>query len=250
MPGAGAGQYRLSFAENRTATFSEISVKNPLAVIFRTCVAGAFAMLLSAHASAGVVFRGAIDPDFGLGITGLTYTGLAIFDVSPDCLDVSQDGTHDPNGDSCGGMSLTSATITLKNGSATEILNFGDPVFTPTQPITSFEIFAGTLASVDTVAIGPRFATAEGLGYTGPLWLELFTTFTNDGDFRVPVPHADLITNICPESNPDCIMGAHTEVADVQITQVPEPTIIALLLAALSACWFGRLARDDGADVT
>jgi len=228
-------------------------VKNLLALVCRTCAAGAVALFVSANASAGVVFRGAIDPLFGLGISGLSYSGDAFFDVSPDCLNAIEDGTHDPNGDTCGGMTLVSETITLTNGSATQTLNFWpDATFTPTQPITSFEIFGGTLAGVDTVPVGPQFVTVAGLGYTGPLWLELFTTFSG-GDSNVPNPQAVLITGQCFGGEfPSCSMDPDTPTtgrsnpATVTITQVvPEPGTVALVIGAMTAGWIVRRRRSS-----
>src|SRR3954447_7658000 len=87
----------------------ESPVKNLLSLALKTCVVGIVPLIFSVNASAGVVFRGAIDPIFGVFIPGASFTGEAFFDVADDCL--SQNGTHDPNGDTCGGMTLLSAII-------------------------------------------------------------------------------------------------------------------------------------------
>lgn len=225
-------------------------MKNPLAYVCRTCAAAALALFLTAtSAGASVVFRGAIDPIFGLGITGLSYSGEAFFNVADDCLNASQDGTHDPNADTCGGIVLLSESITLTNSvtSATQTLTFWpDPTFTPTDPITSYDIFNGTLGGVDTVPVGPQFVTVAGLGYTGPLWLELFTTFT--GDSQTPNPQADLITGTCTfdgdfrfcNMDPDTPTTGHSNPATVTITRVPEPGTLALLIVAVGAGWLVR----------
>jgi len=210
-------------------------VKNPLALVFRTCATAALAFVISANASAGVVFRGTIDPEFGLGFTGLNYSGEAFFDVDADCLAIS--GVHAPT-EACGSISLLSATVTLSQGATTQLLTFFPDPPTP-DPITAYWISGNTLASVDTSPFGPQFAS---LGYTGPLWLEFFTEFVSDQ----PVARADLITGTCPFEG-ECVMAGpegHTEVATVTITQVvPEPTTVALLLAAMTAGWIVRRKR-------
>lgn len=208
-------------------------MKNPLAVISRTCAASALAMLLSAPASAGVVFRGAIDPDFGLGFSGLSYTGEAFFDVDQPCLD--SDGGHAPT-EACGSISLISATVTLSQGASTQTLAFY-PDAVPSDPITGYQVSGGTLASVDTVPFGPQIAS---LGYSGPLWLEFFTEFVGDQ----PVARADMITGTCSFEGEFsfCTMDptAKTDVATVTITAVPEPATVALLLTALAGSWVAR----------
>jgi hypothetical protein len=220
-------------------------VKNALSLVFRTCAAGAFALLVSANASASVVFRGAIDPIFGLGITGLSYSGEAFFNVADDCLDVSQDGTHDPNADTCGGLLLLSASITLTNSVTlgTQTLTFWpDPSFFPSDPITAYVIQNGTLGAVDTLHIGEQIVDASpDVGYAGPLWLQLFHTgAAGDG----LVGNATLFTGTCPEG---CFEdGRQANTATVTITQVPEPGTVALLMVAMTAGWIVRRRRSSG----
>lgn len=219
-------------------------MKNPLAVISGTCAAGALAMLLSAHASAGVVFRSALDPAFGLGFNGLNYSGEAFFNVDPLCL---ADADRAPI-EACGSINLISASITLTftdplNNTFTQLLTFYPDASVPADPITQYYVRNNTLAAVDTVPFGPQFANLSPDTYSGPLWLEFFTTFSGDGTLRDVVPHADMITGSCSFEGPFfCTMdpNAKTDVATVTITQVPEPATVALLLTAIAGCWVAR----------
>lgn len=216
-------------------------MKNPLAYVCRTCSAAALALFLTAtNAGASVVFRGAIDPIFGLGITGLSYSGEAFFNVADDCLNASQDGTHDPNADTCGGLTLLSASITLTNSVTlgTQTLTFWpDPFFFPPDPITAYVIQNGTLGAVDTLHIGEQIVDASpDVGYSGPLWLQLFHTgVAGDG----LVGNATLFTGTCGIES--CTEdGRQANTATVTITQVPEPGTLALLIVAIGAGWLVR----------
>jgi len=217
-------------------------VKNPLALVFRTCAAGALAFMVSTSASAGVVFRGAIDPIFGVFIPGASFTGEAFFDVSQDCL--SQDGTHDPTADTCGGLTLLSESITLTNGSNSQILTFWpDPTFFPANPVTEYIIDGGTLAAVDTLDVGPQFVLASpAIGYEGPMWLNLGHTGAAGEGLAAT---AQLFTGSCIEGCfPSHDPATSSTVATVTITQVPEPATVALLLGAMTAGWITRRRRS------
>jgi len=213
-------------------------VKNPLAIVFRACAAGALAMLLSANASAGVVFRGAIDPVFGDFIAGASFTGEVFFEVDQACLDIP--GVH-TNSDGCGALDMFSATITLTNGTNIQTLDFGPNLVT--DPVISYLVQNGTLAAVDTTDIGPQFvASTPPIGYEGRMWLNLGNTV--DGN-NVVVDElsatARLLTESCFEgcvANHDA--GTSSNVATVEITRVPEPATVALLLTALAGCWVAR----------
>ena len=213
-------------------------MKNSLSLVLKTCAAGALALVLSASASAGVVFRGAIDPIFGVFIPGASFTGEAFFDVSADCLDVSMDGTHDPTGDTCGGMSLLSATITLVNGSNSQTLTFWDSS-SAGQPVLDFLIDNGTLGAVDTIDIGPQFvASSPSIGYVGPMWLNLGHVGVVGEGLEAT---AQLFTGSCFEGCfPSHDPATSSNVATVTITQVPEPATVALILAAMTVGWIVR----------
>ena len=213
-------------------------MNNRLALVVRTCAAGALALFVAANASAGVVFRGAIDPIFGAFIPGASFTGEAFFDVDPDCLAV--DGTY-TNADACGILTILSATITLTNSPNSQTLDFGTNLSSP-DPVIDYIIANGTLAAVDTINIGPQFVAAvPDIGYTGPMWLSLgHTGVAGDGLTATGQLH--------PGSSPEgCFIDPdpthQSTVATVTITRVPEPATIALLLAAMGALWIVRRRR-------
>jgi len=220
-------------------------VKNPLALVYRTCAAGALALFLMANnAGASVVFRGSIDPDFGLGFTGLSYSGDALFNVADDCLnDPLQNGTHDPNADTCGGLTLLSASITLTNSVTlgTQTLTFWPDNSFPSDPILAYVIQNGTLGAVDTLDIGEQIvALSPDVGYSGPLWLRLFHTgVAGDG----LTASATLLTGTCPDNCEED--GRQANTATVTITQVPEPSTVALLMLAVTAGWIVRRRRSS-----
>jgi len=204
------------------------------------------ALLLTAtNAGASVVFRGAIDPIFGAFIPGASFTGEAFFNVADDCLnDPLQNGTHDPNADTCGGLTILSATITLVNGSNSQTLDFGPNLSSP-DPLVDYIIQNGTLGAVDTIDIGPQFvASSPSIGYVGPMWLNLgHTGVAGDG----LVATAQLFTGSCPEGCfPSHDPATSSNVATVTITQVPEPRTVALLVIAMTAGWIVRRRRSTG----
>lgn len=215
-------------------------MKNPLSLVLKTCAASVLALVFAGNASAGVVFRGAIDPIFGVFIPGASFTGEAFFDVAANCLDVSEDGTHDPNGDTCDGMTLLSATITLVNGSNSQTLTFWDSSSIG-QPVVDFIIDNGTLGAVDTIDIGPQFVAANpSIGYVGPMWLNLGHTGAAGEGLSAT---AQLFTGSCSEFEgcfPSHDPATSSNIATVTITQVPEPATVALLLAAMTAGWIVR----------
>ena len=210
-------------------------MKNSLSLVLKACAAGALALVFAASASAGVVFRGAIDPIFGVFIPGASYTGEAFFDVAPDCLAV--DATY-TNADACGVLTILSATITLVNGSNSQTLDFGPNLSSP-DPVIQYIIENGTLAAVDTIDIGPQFvASSPSIGYTGPMWLNLgHTGVAGDGLAAT----AQLFTGDCFEGCfPSHDPATSSNLATVTFTQVPEPATVALLLAAMTAGWIVR----------
>jgi len=210
-------------------------VKNPLSLVLKTCAAGVLALVFAGNASAGVVFRGAIDPIFGVFIPGASFTGEAFFDVDQDCLAI--DGTYD-NSNSCGVLTILSATITLVNGSNSQTLDFG-PNLSPGDPVIDYIIENGTLAAVDTIDIGPQFVAASpSIGYVGPMWLNLgHTGVAGDGLAAT----GQLFTGSCIEGCfPSHDPATSSNIATVTITQVPEPATVALLLAAMTAGWIVR----------
>jgi len=234
------------FAEDRTATFSEISVKNPLAVIARACGAGLVSLVLMSTDASAAIYRQVIDPPI--------YFGVGLFDVASDCIPTTTGVSFFTPGVDCGQVDIIDLLL-QGNSPPDGTIRFAGPQ--PTNVITDSVIgllwFDQTLVGIDTTSLlgfgtgdfsnpggyllqysaGPHVAPSnESFNPTAQLSCNTFSDSTST--FSIA---ADVI------SDPgQCLALANGGGVSTQeaATLVPEPGTISLLLAALGLVWFQR----------
>jgi hypothetical protein len=205
----------------------------------RVGLAAAAGLLLFAGSANAIIFVGNWDPSFGDGFPNLGFRGQSTFDVSPGCL--TSPGFHSDNGDNCI-ITLLSASLDLYNASlgsgapTLQTLIYAPPAIDPDPLDEVFVNAALTVTGVNmSTFIGPQTAGENGIGYSGPLWLQ-FILNSDSG-----ASNTFIFTGDCSEGcSPDLTNPSNPAAIRISVLQVPEPGSLALLFGALGA---GLLAR-------
>ena len=225
--------------------------------------------LLFCTAAHGVFYPASFDPG-GNGFDIPGFNGNAVFDIDASCVPVGFTGwlrtaaNTGPGSGSCGAASLLSANVFLYSTAIDDPPNPGAVLgsFTVGGPVLGVYSLNGALAGVDTNPLGPVPGPP---GYAlDDFWLQFVSGFCLTGCTPVPpmlgppigltsakapgdpdpayifvnalnnpsLPATVIFGAPCPDqSNPaNCVVAS----------QVPEPGILGLILAALGGGWLAR----------
>ncbi len=188
-------------------------------------------------------FVGAFDPAYGGAYPNLGFRGQATFFIPDACLNLNGEQSLAQ----CPGMTVTSAFVNFY-----DIRAVGTPTLfsrnyvPPVQSLLHIILAGGNLTAVDTDPLGPRYVNVpddfpggQSL-LSGNTWLEFEDGIQHfEGDFNDPAAYLLACSgegcplNLTTRSNP----------APVRFTRIPEPSSIALVLAALAIAGFARRRR-------
>jgi len=209
------------------------------------CTAVAAALGLPGGAADAVVYGSAFDP--------VTFEGTATFDVSQACLDAGPGWQN--NGDPYTGciVDWLDANVTLKEDSYTAAMSYVPPPGAVNRIWVNLD---RELGGVDSNVIGPATIAANPhTSFNGSWWIQYaftpasFSTFaaaasTGEGNGLYGFGIVNLFNGTsCPSDlRTECEL---VDVADViffrrQISEIPEPGTLGLILGALGGAWFAR----------
>lgn len=217
-------------------------------------------VVVGAVAHAGNI-RGSWDPQFNGTFTGTGFRGEIVFFVPDPCLSGTPGTTaYVDDGDACSadGMYLVDAEVVLyaypNINDIQSTITFAPPVPSPDPilgvlvefaPITG----APTVIGLDTLPIGPQLSDQDNGSFPLPdgfptqLYLQLSSGDELSPVTQLPDGGAYLLPRSCtggefPSCNPVYTEGIRSNRAEV--TFVPEPGALMLLLSAMGVGWLAR----------
>lgn len=209
-------------------TTTKLSFRSTIAAV----VAGGALMAMTPVANAAM-FIASFDPAFGTGVPDLGFRGQAWFYIPNSCL--SQSGFVDNNAAcSNGNMQSVSASVELYNVNDAGKPTLQTLLFSTPTPLINAALGGGSLIGPNSLMLhyGSTLVQNQDSStlYQGDLWLQfetklIATSYSADAYLYTCDPAGGTVCPSDSKSNP----------APLNLSSVPEPTSVALVLAALGA---------------
>jgi len=217
----------------------------------------ALSWLVGIGTANAIIVRGFVDPLFGgSGVeNGMYWTAEIEFqDADNSC--VASDGTNITCTPDAGSLSITGTLQQQVPGPFGPVVPV-DFLFSAADPVIKLNVSGGVITGIQTGIIGPTdFTTVSGPDIQGFAWVDF--EFGSGDSPSV----ANLLFQICPpvtvpdtrsfsfsrynDCTPSADCTPNSELADtsttatVRIEQIPEPGMLWLVVAAMSAGWLAR----------
>jgi hypothetical protein len=228
---------------------------NQFRKVLRNALMGAFVALGGSGAAQATLVVGVFDPLFGPPLTGVSFSGEGVFNISHDCLTQGYNlfvYAFDKCGASSANMSFGGADVDF-TGTKTGSLIFGSGqlqvlgMYVLNDKVIGIQTTLSTAATATGGLAGDQFeiifgetnpthetAAQEGTTPTGP-------DHPGDGDMDDQLPGVFQVTSLFLVNGPGCSQ-AHPCVSGPAATSfvIPEPGSLSLALAALGVGWLVR----------